>query len=109
MNPKAAALLKRLNGIEDRRNRMRRPVFVAFGPGEDPRVMLAKMLPENPGGAGRTVHFINTGISARLTADNCSAASLSADLPQRRADIAAIWRTSIEGQRQQARDSEREL
>src|SRR5436190_9838461 len=108
MNPKIAAVLKRIDGIERQRG-ARRPLFIAYGPGEDPQLVLNRHLAEHRRHAGRPAVFINTGVPRRLTADVCTAESLRAALPMLRDGFAAIWRTSVARQRKDTREAEHEL
>ncbi|TMJ90771.1 MAG: hypothetical protein E6G76_05080 [Alphaproteobacteria bacterium] len=108
MNPKIAAVLKRIDGIERQRG-ARRPLFIAYGPGEDPQLVLQRHLAEHRRHAGRPAVFINTGVSRRLRADVCTADSLRAALSMLRGGFAAIWRTSVARQRKDTQEAEREL
>src|SRR5947207_8425286 len=83
--------------------------MIAYGPGEDPQLVLQRHLVEHRRHAGQPAVFVNTGVPARLTADVCTADSLRAALPMQRAGFAAIWRTSVARQRKDTQEAEREL
>ena len=101
-------MLKRVDGIERQRGG-RTPVMIAYGPGEDPQLVLQRHLAEHRRHAGRPAVFVNTGVPRRLTADVCTADSLRAALPMQRNGFAAIWRTSVARQRKDTREAEHEL